>query len=135
MNNKKKKKKILIVDDEPDLLTVMGATLTFGGFDVVKALSGKEAILLADAEHPDLILLDIRMPGMDGVKTTDILRSRDSTRNIPIVYLSNLVEDKQVVAGHVLGSKIGDLFFIPKTYSAEKIIEIVHEALRAANDK
>jgi len=128
-----KKKKILLVDDEPDLLEVMEAILHMGGYDVIRASSGKEALKLAEAEHPDLILLDIKMPEMDGVQTTDLLRNHESTRDIRIVYLSNVVHDKEVVEGHVMGSKIGDLYFIPKTYKADKILEIVKHNLEIAS--
>lgn len=133
MNNAKKKK-ILIVDDEPDILTVMAAILSNAGFNVVQALSGKEAVALAESESPDLILLDIKMPGMDGVVVTDILRSKDSTRDIPIAYLTNLVEERQLIEHRILGSKIGNLFFIPKTYSAKKIIELVNLSLEKGRE-
>jgi CheY-like chemotaxis protein len=119
------KKKILIVDDEADMLETMAFILSKAGYDIIKASRGKDAIALAQSEHPDLILLDIKMPEMDGVNTSDILRSHQSTGAIPIAYLSSLVSEKQVKDGHVLGSKIGDLYFIPKTYSAEKIVELV----------
>jgi CheY-like chemotaxis protein len=127
-----KKKKILVVDDTPDILTVMSAVLSGGGYDVIIASNGKDAVILAKAELPDLILLDIRMPDMDGVQTTDILRSNKATSRIPIVYLSNLVDEEEVEDGHVLGSKIGDLYFIPKTYPAEKILELIKKSMENA---
>lgn len=133
--DKPKKKKILIVDDEPDMLDVMSAVLSNGGFDVIKSLTGKEAIKLAETEHPDMILLDIKMPIMDGVKTTDILKSKSSTRNIPIAYLSNLVEEKQLVQGRLIGSKIGNIFFIPKQYPPEKIINIIKQCVEHGKEK
>ncbi len=124
-----KKKKLLIVDDEPDMLAVMVAILRNGGYDVIQASCGSEAINLAVSERPDLILLDIKMPGMDGVKTTDALKNNPETKDIPIAYLTNLVEEDEVLNGHVMGSKIGNLYFIPKTYKAEKIIELVQQNL------
>jgi CheY-like chemotaxis protein len=128
------KKKILLVDDDPDILTVMGAILDNAGYDVLKAYGGREAITMAEAGHPDLILLDIRMPGMDGVETTDILRSKASTRDIPIAYLTNLVEEKQLVENHILGSRIGNVVFIPKTYSTEKILELIRLSLERGRE-
>ncbi len=130
-----KKKKLLIVDDEPDMLAVMVAILRNGGYDVIQASCGDKAISLAMSEHPDLILLDIKMPGMDGVKTTDVLKNNPETKNIPIAYLTNLVEEDEVLNGHVLGSKIGNLYFIPKTYKAEKIIEMVQQNLDSSEKK
>ncbi|PIU40979.1 MAG: hypothetical protein COS99_07900 [Candidatus Omnitrophica bacterium CG07_land_8_20_14_0_80_42_15] len=128
----KLQKKILIVDDSKDILDAIGFMLSKAGYDVIKASNGKEAIALADKERPDLILLDIKMPEMDGVQTTDILRSCQTTGKIPIAYLSSLVSEKQVQGGHVLGSKIGNLFFIPKTSSPEKIIELIEKSLEKA---
>ena len=125
----KVQKKILLVDDSKDILDAIGLMLSEAGYNVIKASSGKEAIPLAETEQPDLILLDIKMPEMDGVKTTDILRSHRSTGNIPIAYLSSLVSEKQAQGGHVLGSKIGNLFFIPKTSSREKILELIEKSL------
>ncbi|MFH1753689.1 MAG: response regulator [Candidatus Omnitrophota bacterium] len=127
-----KRKKLLLVDDEPDILAVMAAILRNGGYDVIQARSGEEALSLAEAQKPDLILLDIKMPGMDGVKTTDALKNNPKTKNIPIAYLTNLVEEDEVLDGHVLGSRIGGLYFIPKTYGSEKILELVKENLEAA---
>lgn len=126
-------KKILIIDDELDMLAVMAAILRRGGYNVLKALGGKQGIAMAESEQPDLILLDIKMPGMDGVQTTDALKNIDATRNIPIAYLTNLVDEEDIKDGHVLGSKIGGLFFIPKTYKAEKIIELVKQSLEVSD--
>ncbi|MFC1807118.1 response regulator [Candidatus Omnitrophota bacterium] len=125
-----KKKRILIVDDEPDLLSVMVAILRDGGFEVIPASSGSEAVTLAETEQPDLILLDIKMPKMDGVMTTDLLRGKDATHHIPIAYLSNLVEEKQLVQDRVVGSRIGNMFFIPKTLPGEKIIELINQSFQ-----
>ena len=93
-------------------------------------MSGLELLQAVKKKQPDLILLDIKMHDMDGEATTDILRGHQSTAKIPIAYLTNLVSEKQVEDGHVLGSKIGDLYFIPKTYSAEKILDLVKRILQ-----
>jgi CheY-like chemotaxis protein len=130
------KKKILLVDDQKDTLESMEYILSHAGYNVLTASSGKEAVLRAEDEQPDLILLDIRMPDMDGVKTTDILKSHQSTAKIPIAYLSNVVSERAVQKdGHVAGAKIGDLYFIPKTYSPEKILEFVKRSLEQAPNK
>jgi len=120
MGDLKMKKKILIVDDEPDMLFIFEQILLRAGYEVIKARGGQEAINLARSQTPDLILLDIKMPGMDGVETTDYLKDHKSTREIPIVYLSSLVHQDQVEHGHVLGSKIGNLYFLSKTPALKK---------------
>ena len=68
--------KVLIVDDEPDILEFLHYNLSRNGYTTVQATNGKEAIKIADTEIPDLILLDIMMPGMDGVETCYELRKK-----------------------------------------------------------
>ncbi len=129
------KKKILIVDDDADTLTVMEAILLNAGYNVIKTTSGREAVGLAQTGQPDMILLDIKKPDMDGVKTTDDLKGNQSTRDIPIAYLSNVVEEEEVTDGHVLGSKIGNLYFIPKSYEPDQIVELVRQNLESSRKK
>ena len=123
------KKKILIVDDEADLLDLLERVLVNAGYEVIKATSGRDAIRLAKAQQPDLIMLDVKMPDMDGEKTSDILKNDVHTRNIPIVFRTCLVDKKDVIDGHVSGSKIGNLYFIPKNFNSEQLLEIVKKVL------
>jgi CheY-like chemotaxis protein len=123
------KKRILIVDDEEDLLFLWEKIITGAGYDALKASRGEDAIKIAQSQHPDLIILDIVMPGMDGVSITDILQDSKSTRDIPIIYLSNLVHKDESKDGYVLGSRIGDLRFVPKSSSIEEILRIVKEVI------
>ena len=122
-------KKILIVDDEEDLLIIWDKIFTDAGYTVLKAANGPDGIKLAESELPHLIILDIMMPGMDGGRVTDILKDSRKTRGIPIIYLSSLVHKDQSHAGYVLGSRIGNLHFIPKTSSIEEIVHIVKETI------
>ncbi len=123
-------KKILLVDDDPDMLVIFETLFKSSGYDIIKAQSGKEAIEIAAKEQPNLIVLDIRMPQMDGVETTDLLKESDKTRNIPIVYLSSLVKKDQVNGGYVEGSKIGNVTFIPKSASPEEILKIIAKKIK-----
>jgi CheY-like chemotaxis protein len=123
-------KKILLVDDDPDILTIFEILLKSAGYDVLKAQSGEEAISTASKERPNLIVLDIKMPKMDGVETTDFLKENPLTRSIPIVYLSNLVKKDQVEEGYVSGSKIGNVTFISKSASPEEILAIISKKIK-----
>ena len=123
------KKKILLVDDDPDMLAIFESILVGAGYKVITALSGKEAIKIAEKEQPNLIVLDIKMPDMDGVMTTDLLKDLEATRKIPIVYLSSLVRKEQVEEGHVQGSKIGNIHFIPKSAETEEILKVIAEKI------
>ncbi|MEJ2003630.1 MAG: response regulator, partial [Cyclobacteriaceae bacterium] len=80
--------KILIVDDEPDIVEFLQYNLEKQGFDIVTALNGKDAIRLAGAEIPDLILLDIMMPVMDGVQTCYELRKNEDLNSTLIAFLT-----------------------------------------------
>jgi CheY-like chemotaxis protein len=123
-------KRILIIDDEEDVLETNCQVLTNAGYKVIKATSGRTGVIKARAERPDLILLDIKMPKIDGAKTTDLLKNDASTNSIPIVYLSGLVKDKELEDGHVLGSRIGDVHFVSKGQSADKLLEIVKKNIK-----
>jgi len=112
-------KKILIVDDEPDVLMLLGERLSKVGYDVMKASGGLEAIELAHKESPDLIILDIAMPGMDGSEVANTLRGQPATRDIPIIFLTCLfTKQEERACGHVLGQN----FFIAKPYDVNELL-------------
>lgn len=92
------KKKILIVDDNKVSLTMVDTILSEAGYSTVQAANGNEALLLARNEHPDLIILDIAMPGLDGIDVALVLRNDPQTRRIPIIFLSCLV-GREIRAG------------------------------------
>lgn len=96
--------KVLIVDDEPDILEFLDYNLTRNGFVTVQASSGKEAIAVADREVPDLILLDIMMPGMDGVETCYELRKNEKLRETLIAFLTARSEEYSEIAGLEAGA-------------------------------
>lgn len=83
-----KRAKILVVDDDPPILTLMQNVLREYDLDAVLADSGPSAVELARSEHPDLILLDMKMPGMNGGETVRAIRSLPTLRNVPILILS-----------------------------------------------
>lgn len=93
-----RKKKILIVDDEPDILEFLKYNLKREGYDVVTAPDGKQALTVAAAEKPDLIILDIMMPEMDGVEACNRLRSIKEFQHTPIAFLTARDEDFSQIA-------------------------------------
>jgi two-component system OmpR family response regulator len=94
-------KKVLLVDDEPDILRLAQLALTtLDGLTTCLARSGPEALELAVAEHPDLVLLDVMMPGMDGLATLARLRDHPATAAIPVVLLTARVQEHEV-AGYL----------------------------------
>ncbi|MBK9984932.1 MAG: response regulator transcription factor [Saprospiraceae bacterium] len=96
--------KVLIVDDEPDILEFLEYNLSRNGFETIQASNGLEAIKIADKEVPDLILLDIMMPGMDGVQTCYELRKNDKLKDCLIAFLTARSEEFSEIAGLEAGA-------------------------------
>jgi len=85
--------KILVVDDDPDIVEILRYNLSLGGYDVKSAINGKEAIKKAKIFIPEIILLDVMMPEMDGIETCTILKEIPSLSNTRIIFLSARNED------------------------------------------
>jgi len=96
--------KILLVDDEPDILEFIGFNLENEGFRVEKAKTGEEAIEIAKQFIPDLIILDVMMPGMDGMETCEKLRKMPNLNNPIIAFLTARSEDYSQIAGFDAGA-------------------------------
>ena len=90
-------KKILLVDDEPDVLQPVAFRLTKSGYDIVTATNGEKAIEMIKTEKPDLVLLDLRLPGINGIEVCRMIRSDAALKNTPIILFTasanNIVED------------------------------------------
>ena len=115
------KKKILVVDDEEDILHFLELVLREKGYEVVTATNGHEALTTAQIERPDLVLLDIMMPQMDGWEVLKLLRIDDDTADIPVAMLSARTEAKD----RVQGLQEGAIDYICKPFSlAELLVKI-----------
>tara|TARA_B100000965_G_C19589508_1_gene757274 strand:- start:2209 stop:2886 length:678 start_codon:yes stop_codon:yes gene_type:complete len=99
-----KKEKILLVDDEPDILEIVGYNLKKEGYRVSTADNGKEAIKVAKKENPDLIILDVMMPEMDGMETCYQMRNIPSLKDTLITFLTARGEDYSQIAGFDAGA-------------------------------
>src|SRR5260221_4767231 len=107
--------KILLVDDDPRVVKIWSFTLEDEGFEVIAALSGKEGLRTAYAEHPDLILLDIMMPVMDGFEVLEHLRL---ITDIPVIMLTAVATD----ANKIRGFDRGIAEFLPEMTPAEGFV-------------
>ncbi|PTL77711.1 response regulator [Vitiosangium sp. GDMCC 1.1324] len=114
-------RKVLLVDDEDDIRTIGQLSLSrVGGWQTVMASSGAEALAKAAAERPDLILLDVMMPGMDGPTTFGQLRAQEATAHTPVIFMTAKIQ-KQEVARYLELGAVGVIGkpFDPMTLPAE----------------
>ncbi len=96
--------KILLVDDEPDILEFISYNLTKEGFDVFTSGNGKDAIRLAQQERPQLIILDVMMPDLDGIETCRVIREIPELKDVLIAFLTARNEDYSQIAGFDAGA-------------------------------
>ncbi|MBN2594165.1 MAG: response regulator [Sedimentisphaerales bacterium] len=118
-------KTILIADDEPSVVKILGMRLKANGYRVIAAQDGAETIELANQEEPDLIVLDIKMPGKSGYSVFQDLREAVSTRAIPVVFFSALPPDQAEEKATWLGAD----GFISKSADPEDMLTKIKEIL------
>ena len=111
-------KKILVVDDEKDILHFLELVLREKGYDVAIASGGHDALTRAQIERPDLVLLDIMMPQMDGWEVLKLLRVDESTAHIPVAMLSARTEARD----RVQGLQEGAVDYICKPFSLQELL-------------
>ena len=118
--------KILIAEDEPDIRELINLTLSFSGYEVISAANGEEALRQARQEMPDLVLLDVRMPKMNGYEACIQIKADPSLAHIPVVFLSAKGQESEVQTGIGLGA----VDYILKPFSPDQLIECVNVILR-----
>src|SRR5947209_7550448 len=118
--------RLLVVEDEPNILELLSASLRYAGFDVVTAAAGTEAVQAAQRHRPDLIVLDVMLPDMDGFDV--IRRLRGGGARIPVVFLTarDATEDK------IRGLTLGGDDYVTKPFSLEEVIARIRAVLRRA---
>ncbi|MEX0994373.1 MAG: response regulator transcription factor [Balneolaceae bacterium] len=117
---------ILVVDDEQDLLDLIEYNLKIEGFDVLKAENGQEGIRLVKEKKPDLILLDIMMPQMNGLEVCEKLRKDEEVSYIPIIFLTARDDEKTEVEGLNVGADD----YVTKPISTRKLMSRIKAVLR-----
>lgn len=118
-------KKILIVDDNDDLRSLLAYQLGARGYTILTASDGAQAVEKCKTERPDLVLLDVLMPGKDGSEAGSDLREDPSTANIPVIFLTALVSGQEE-AGIV---PIGGRLTIPKSTTLEDLLRKIESVL------
>ncbi len=118
-------KLILIVEDEPKNLTLLRDLLQVSGYKTIEATDGEQGVELAKAKKPDLILMDVQMPKMDGLEATRILKADATTSNIPVLALTSyaMKGDKERIL------EAGCNGYIAKPFDIQKVLKMVAEYL------
>ncbi|MDH7600131.1 MAG: response regulator transcription factor [Sedimentisphaerales bacterium] len=119
-------KRILIVEDEPDILELLRITLAKEGYDPIFAKTGEQAIELAKKDLPDMVVLDIMLPGIDGLDVCKILRSDPRTSHIPIIMLTARSEEADIVTGLEVGADD----YVTKPFSPKVLSARIRNLLR-----
>ena len=124
-------KKILVVDDEPDFVRIILAKLKAQGYEAISAVNGKDAVKIAQTQKPDLIVMDIAMPDMEGTDAVRLLHADPGTANIPIIFISgamvNLLENEETRQATINGKHFTA---IAKPFKAERLISEIENILR-----
>lgn len=127
MSDFQKKKTILIAEDEPSLMHILSDKLTQSGFKVIEAADGEKCLELLNESNPDLILLDMIMPKMDGRVVLEKIKNDENKKNIPVIMLTNLsgFEDIQESI-----NKGADDYLIKADWSLKEIVKKIEEKLK-----
>jgi two-component system OmpR family response regulator len=120
------KKKVLLVDDEPAILKILGIKLRVSGFEVVTAINGQEALTLIDSARPDIVLLDVIMPGIDGF---EVLRRLRGSSLLPVIVFSARLENARKALS------LGADYFLSKPFDIDDVIERIRSLLKNGNSR
>ena len=126
-------KKILAVDDERHIVRLVQVNLEKHGYEVVTAYDGKEALAKIESEKPDLVVLDVMMPFMDGIEVLQTLRKNPATRDLPVIMLTAKAQDADVFRGWSSGADC----YLTKPFNPMELLSFVKRILqgRAEEDE
>jgi CheY-like chemotaxis protein len=124
----KKRARVLVADDDPIILRLLELNLGLEGFDVATTVSGEDALRMAFERPPDLVLLDVMMPGVSGWDVARALRDDERTADVPVVFLSarTLEEDRR------RGEDLGMAAYVTKPFDPAGLMQLVGRVIRAA---
>jgi DNA-binding response OmpR family regulator len=116
---------VLVADDDPDILSLVAFRLERSGYEVVVARDGEQAVAAALERTPDIALLDVMMPKLDGYEATHRLRGNDATRHMPVILLTARVQDADIARGLEAGADD----YVKKPFSTQELRDRVQAAL------
>lgn len=117
--------KVMIVDDDPSIVVALEFLMEQNGYEVEVARSGEEAIESIPKFQPDLILLDIMLPGIDGYEVCEILRLKPAWRNIRVIFLTAKGSEEDIARGLVLGADA----YVVKPFTNKSVVDMVDDLL------
>ncbi len=123
---------VLVVDDDPEIRNILSVKLEAADLRVIKAENGQDAIDKSHQEHPDLIIMDVRMPVMSGTEAVTIIKSDPQLKEIPVVFLSNFGEEEEVNAwlDQKYAREMGAVDYMKKTEDLDVIVKKIQELLK-----
>ena len=124
-DSNKKPVKIAVIDDDPSMVKVLRIMLVSSGYEVVEATSGTRGFMVAKMELPDLVLLDIMMPDVDGFEVCRRLKLDPDTKNIPVIFVSAKTGSEHVEMGLSMGAE----GYITKPFELKDILEKIEEVI------
>ncbi len=119
-------KKILVVEDSATMVSLLKARIEASGFEVIAAADGTDGLAKIKDEKPDLVILDVRMPGMDGFEVCRLAKADPQTKDIPIIFVTTASQQKDLARGKEVG---GD-GYITKPYDGKLIITEINKLLK-----
>ena len=124
------KSRILLVDDEPSIVKMVGKRLEVEGFEVLVAMDGQEGLTKAQAERPDLIILDLMLPKLNGYEVCTMLKQDTRYQKIPIVLFTAKAQDKD----EKLGMQCGANAYVRKPFRAQELLERIRTLISAPRE-
>lgn len=123
------KGKILLIDDHRTVLRLLEAILKLRGYELLYAENGQQGMAMARQEQPDLILLDVMMPEIDGFKVCQYLKEQPDTAHIPVVFLTARGAEDDLATGRRVGAE----GFLTKPFLAKEVLDLIERLLARAN--
>jgi DNA-binding response OmpR family regulator len=117
--------KIVIAEDEPDIRELIAFTLRFAGYEVITGSNGEEGYLLAKKEHPDLVMLDVRMPKLTGYEACKRIKSEPELADVPVIFLSAKGQESEKEQGLAAGAEE----YLLKPFAPDQLVERVKAVL------
>ncbi len=116
-------KRILVIEDHEDNRRIMNFTLSAAGFEMIEAVTGDEGVAMAESERPDLILMDIQLPGIDGYEATRLIKAKPALRHIPIIVVTSYA----LSGDEVKAKEAGCNAYLAKPFRPRELLAKVRE--------